>query len=349
MAKSASSKKLRGIYEHPKGSGLFWVCWFDHLGKRHREKAGTRSTAKLLYNKRKADSLLLKKLPELAHKAVTFRALAEDALEYSLRNKRSFQDDKERLRYLVEFFGDRPAESITPLEIDRWLGAMKRKPGTLNRYKAVMSLAYRIGIQNGKVASNPARLVRNRPELNERVRFLSREEETRLRQAIAEAYPELLPHFDFALNTGLRWGNMYSLEWQNVDFERRQVHLSRTKHGGSLNLPLNETAVAALMAVFRGKFEGKVFKRHDPRYWFAQAASVAGIEGLRWHDLRHTFASRLVMAGVAITTVRELMGHRSITSTMRYAHLSQEHKEEAVGRIVEQSATRSATELKQVM
>jgi integrase len=87
---------------------------------------------------------------------------------------------------------------------------------------------------------------------------------------------------------------------------------------------------------------GRVFPNLKPR-WFLDAVREAKIEDFKWHDLRHTFASRLVMAGVDIRTVQELMGHKSITMTMRYAHLSPKHRTEALEKLCG-SATKTATE-----
>jgi hypothetical protein len=121
-------------------------------------------------NKRKTEALQGKKLPEtLRAKVVTFRELAEDALEYSATHKASYVDDAVRMKKLMTWLGDLPANSLSPQEIQRWLSTLKSaklrqrgkaaelKPATLNRYCSLLSLVYRLGMQNGKVESNPAR------------------------------------------------------------------------------------------------------------------------------------------------------------------------------------------------
>lgn len=109
---------------------------------------------------------------------------------------------------LVAALGDRPAGAVTPLEIERALAKLatewKWSNATVNRHKAFLSLAYRIGVENSQVAHNPCRAVRQRREDNGRIRFLSPEEEARLREVIRQDCPTHEPELDLALNTGLR-------------------------------------------------------------------------------------------------------------------------------------------------
>jgi hypothetical protein len=108
------------------------------------------------------------------------------------------------------------------------------------------------------------------------------------------------------------------------------------------------TALLAFHA--RSKGSGPVVRTVEgqrlggPRYWFERALREAKIEGLHWHDLRHTFASRLVMAGVNLRAVQEALGHKSISMTVRYAHLSPEYQLEAVERLVPKPQETSTVE-----
>jgi hypothetical protein len=174
--------KQRGIFEKQPGSGVWWICYFDQFGKKRREKAGTKNVAIKLYGKRKQQVLEGKKLPENLRKpSVKFSQLLDDALAYSKRNKRSYKTDVPRFASLGEWFGSHPAEELAPKEIENTLAraADKKKwaPSTFNHYRSLMSLCYRLGILNRKVTSNPARSVTHRREDNNRVRFLTEEEE----------------------------------------------------------------------------------------------------------------------------------------------------------------------------
>jgi integrase len=266
---------------------------------------------------------------------VPFSELVADALAYSKAHKRSYWDDVFRMGRIREWFGEMPADSINPQDIERRLANLGEeeglRPATLNRYRSLMSLTFRLGIESDKVTANPARLVKRRLEDNERERYLSQSEEETLRAVIRERWPEHEPEFDIALNTGLRCGGMYKLTWANIDFERRVATERFGKNGKTRHLPLNEAAVAAFRKVRDGSDgSGLVFSTKKPRHWFEKAIKQARIENFVWHDLRHTFASRLTMLGVPLRVVQKLMGHSSIQMTARYSHLAPGFEQAAV-------------------
>ncbi len=237
--------KQRGVFEKMPGSGIWWICYFDADGRKRREKVGRKGAAIQLYRKRKTEVMEGKKLPEkLRARKVSFAELAKDTLEYSRAHKRSYGDDEIRMAKLTDWLGDRPAESVSPQEIERWLSAKSTlKPATLNRYRALLSLVYRLGMQNGKVKLNPARLVRQRKENNGRIRFLSTEEEQALRKVMLEKWLKDLPQLDLALHTGLRLGEQYGLTWDCIDFDRRILTIPLSKNGELRHVPLNDEAL----------------------------------------------------------------------------------------------------------
>jgi len=337
--------KQRGIFEKDPGSGIWWIRYADATGRIRREKAGLKSSAITLYQKRKTEALQGKKLPErLRGKVVSFAEIAQDALAYSKAYKRSYRDDVFRMKRLSDWFGNLPAEGITPNEIERRLSKALEdqgwKPATANRYRALLSLVYRLAIRNKKVAENPTRLVRHRKENNARVRWLTAEEERGLRKVIQGKYHEHLPEFDFALNTGLRLSEMYGSCWESFKIEHRLLTVPRSKDGEMRHIPLNRAALAALAEEeHRGDGTGLIFRNAKaiplagPRHWFEPAVKGAGVKDFTWHCLRHTFASRLVMRGVDLRTVQELMGHKTIAMTCRYTHLAPTHQLAAVERL----------------
>src|SRR5271165_4869198 len=186
-------KHGRGIFEKVGGSGVWWVRYADSTGKIRREKAGSKVAATNLYRKRKTQVLEGKKLPEtLRARRVTFRELVSDMLEYSAAHKVSYEDDVIRSNKLNEALGARLADSITPQDLERWFAEHEWKPATFNRYKALVSLIYKLGINNRKVTVNPARLVKTRRENNTRDRYLHDEEEAILRSYLAQHHPQRL-------------------------------------------------------------------------------------------------------------------------------------------------------------
>ena len=246
------------------------------------------------------------------------------------------------MKGLVAEFGDRTAEGIKPSEIEHWLSTRQDwAPATKNRYRALMSLVFRQAMRNGKAKNNPARLVAARTENNGRIRYLLDEEERALRAVMRERYPSHIPALDVALNTGMRKGEQFSLTWDCVDLKRKQIALDETKNGSSRHIPINSTCLEAfnLLAKSSHKKTDRIFRStlgeplNDPRQWFATAMDEANIAGFRWHDLRHTFCSRLVMAGVDIRTVAELAGHKTLAMAMRYAHLAPAHNLNAIEKL----------------
>ena len=199
----------------------------------------------------------------------------------------------------------------------------------------------------GTVQENPAKLISREMVPLGRVRFLSKEEENRLCAAVvpfAPAQPwdweEALLQMDLALHTGMRKGEQLTLTLGQVDFANRNIHLDKTKNGSARYVRLNRVALAALAQLKRRHdrlghpVDSPIFSIKDPSGWFDAAVKRAEIEGVTWHTLRHTFASRLVMLGVNLRTVQILMGHKSIVMTARYAHLAAHHKRAAVELIV---------------
>ncbi len=340
---------IRGVYEKVKGSGIWWIRFTDAKGNYHREKVGRRSDAITLYNKRQHERTLRRKLPEKFHvKGVTFRDLCTDALEYCAaeNNAKSTYELRLKINEMVPVFGDTRAEDITKQEIIRWLEAESKARGwknsSRNRWQAAFSLIFRVGVDNEKITVNPAARIRRKTESNEKVRYLSADEETRLRKVISN--PRHLDALDISLHTGMRQSEEFSLHWRQVDLERTQLHLPKTKNGKPRHIPLNAVAVAAferLRAVGDSKASSPVFPNgreaqravQGARGWFKDAVTRAGIHDYTWHCNRHSFASRLVMAGVSLRTVGELLGHRTAQMVMRYSHLAPEHTQDAVDRL----------------
>ncbi len=335
------AEKVKGVYEHPAGSGVWWINYYAQ-GKRHREKAGNRSDAKALYEKRKADSRRKIKLPELVPgNVVTFAHLSVMAVEHAQTHLRTSRDYVTRQMILNEPFGSRHADSITPQEIDQWLTLHCKTNATANRYRSFISLAYRLGMVNGKVSANPARLVRLRKEDNARQRYLTREEYKTVLGIVTRDNPEQAQAFVVSVYSGMRFGEQFSLTWNQVDFTRGKIRLEKTKNGSKRDVPLNSITLEAMKKQKEAVPHAAgdvVFPRPGPasdcRWWFEPALKEAKITGYTWHNNRHTFCSWLALAGVSIKDIQVLAGHKSITMAARYSHLSPEASVSASERLV---------------
>ncbi|WP_353062280.1 tyrosine-type recombinase/integrase [Tunturibacter psychrotolerans] len=366
-------KAIKGIFERPDGSGIWWINYYIE-GKRFREKVGRRSDAVTLYQRRKTDARMGVKMPEVrARRAVLFEEIAADALVYSQEHKASYPGDRSTVGKLLPTFGKIPLDNITPQTIKAYLD--KRTDltkTTINRYRGTISMIFEEAIRNEKATANPARLVRLHREDNSRVRFVTFAEEATIRAIIRERCPTHEPEMTLALETGMRRGEQYSLEWDRVDVERRQLLLLKTKNGTARVVILTTVAVAALEELRERRNQLKIKKEMEralvlttgssmaledqqsqtvcltrygepmasPRAWFELVMEEAikrnsALKDVTWHIFRHTYISRLVMAGVDLRTVQELAGHKDIKMTVRYAHLAPAHKLAAVDRLAE--------------
>jgi integrase len=196
-------------------------------------------------------------------------------------------------------------------------------------------------MENGKVSTNPARLVRMRTENNSRRRYLSRGEYKSLLDIIQRDNPEQAPAFIVSVYTGMRWGEQFSLLWSQVDFSRKIIRLEKTKNGSARNVPLNSVALGAMkqqQAAVPHAAKDVVFPRPGPssdcRWWFEPALKEAKITEYTWHNNKHTFCSWQAMAGASIKEIQVLAGHKSITMSARYSHLSPEVTASASERMV---------------
>jgi integrase len=211
-----------------------------------------------------------------------------------------------------------------------------RTKSTANRYLALLGKMLNLAIDWGILNENPAAKVKFFSEKgNLREKILTANEEA----ALLDCCPHhLLPVVLTALHTGMKKGEILRLTWNQLDFSKRIIRVEKTKSGKPRLVPINSFLFAVLMKqrhesgtseyVFPNSKTGEPLL--DVKRSFHSAAKRASIRGLRFHDLRHTFASRLVEAGVDLITVKELLGHHSVKVTERYTHSNAQQKDLAV-------------------
>jgi len=242
---------------------------------------------------------------------------------------------------LKEFFAtQRELTDFNPAHIEGYkLYRRKEVSGsTVNRELALLKRMFNLAIDWELFRDlNPVRKVKFFREFNTGMRTLSPEEEERLLRIAAPYFQDLIL---FDLNTGLRSGELFTLQWSDVDFEKNILSVFAPKTQKTRCIPINSAARKVLEAWALGRKNEFVFYNFetgkpfvDLKTGFARACEKAGITGVTWHTLRHTFASRLVNRGVDIVTVKELLGHSSVTVTMRYTHTNLDSKHAAVARL----------------
>ena len=346
----------RGITQRKDRKG-WWVRLYIN-GRERWYRCDTKSQAKALYGRLKADIREGTFFPEkfAPRKDITLRAWILRCLEGStnlnIEGERRYGRRWSLLlgkRMLVDISREdcrqvqakmraklKPRPANAPKEFQpkrRWSDA------TINRHFAFLRHVLMLAVKDSKLTQNPVSGLKFFPEVK-RTRFLSEDELARLRGVMQQGEWELVA---FAIETGLRRGEQFRLRWDQVDLGNGVLTLPLPKGGKTRHVPLSEEARAILRSfgsflrsawVFPGlkdvtqPMDSRAFLRRS----FEPGLRKAGIVGVCWHSLRHTAASRRVMAGVDLVSVKEILGHRDIQTTLRYAHLAPGHLRDAVNR-----------------
>jgi integrase len=258
-------------------------------------------------------------------KVVPFRELAEE-YEAELDGRRSRKgDDRARVKRWIGAFGDQDASTISERQIEKVLSTLrteKKKPGTVVRHLTVLKAIFNRAKRLRLVRDNPAVFVRTIKPNNVLVRYLTSEQEVRLLDHLPPAYHAVVIT---AMHTGLRQGELLRLVWSDVDWNAGILTIQEPKGGERRRIPMNSTVVELLVGQQKSQIPllpDRIFS-HDARYLrraFKRAVLTAGLTPFRFHDLRHTFASRLAMQGENDRTLMALGGWKSPAMLGRYAH-----------------------------
>jgi integrase len=267
-------------------------------------------------------------------------------------NKRSWRSDLYRLKPLVEVFGKKRLCEITPFLIEKYkikrrntpvVSKNKEKPrsvGAVNRELRLLSRIFKLAIANNEVSENPCQKVGVIKGEQGRTRYLLPDEEQRLMEVLTGDRLHLREMVVLVIHTGLRASELLSLKTEHIDFYRDVIYIKKTKTDEDREVPLNSTSRTLLNElVLKAEQNKKQYLFMNPKTGksyttiktaWNTACKLAGISNLRFHDLRHTFGTRAADAGVPLPAIRDVMGHRSITMTERYAHATDEGRRRAV-------------------
>ncbi len=252
----------------------------------------------------------------------------------------NYANPKESISHLIRTgFSGKCIDAIRVIDIEQY--RTKRlnagiAPSSINRQLAILKAALQKAVEWEILQINPLmRFKQLKLDAMPVVRYLSQNEAERLGRALEDSTPWLRSFTVMALNTGLRRAELWNLVWGDIDLRKGVLTVQGigSKSKQTRHIPLNDKALDVL-AQWRGSViplkTMPVFGRHEFRKSWKTLMSKAQIEDFTFHYCRHTFASKLVMAGVPLNTVRELLGHASITMTLRYAHLADDTKRDAV-------------------
>lgn len=338
------------IYRREKKKGTSYdVCYYTPEGKQKWKTFDKRRDAEAYEGKVKAakregryNDLFDVKLET----KITFNQLADKYVE-NFGTQKCFAGFKDyMIKGLRAEFGERKLSQISYMDLETWRNKRKatltiagkpRADGSVNNELAVFGHMMSKAVEWQLLEVNPFKkgaglLIRVD---NQRTRFLS---EPEIEALLSECPRHLKPIVETAILTGMRLGEILSLKWEQIRNGLIMLEGGMVKSGKGRQIPVNEDLDMVFKEVRRQNHlksefvfcdsQGRRF--NDVRSSFSGACRRAGVENFRFHDLRHTFASRLVMRGASIKAVQELLGHSTLNMTMRYAHLSPEHLKDAV-------------------
>ncbi len=326
-----------------------WWVDFSYKGQRFRHvspensRTGANAFEALLRQRLSQGQDLI---PKAKKKCLTLKEFSEKWLKsyVEINNKPSeIKNKKTYLRScLLPFFGNKKLDEITSLDIEEFkaLQLKRLKPKTINGQVGTLAKCLRTAIEWGELENMPMiRPLRCDPEEFD---YLNEEEAKRLLETASEPYKTAIL---LALHTGMRIGELMALNWEKVDFNKKQIIVKDNFSAGVLGstkgnkiryIPMTQDLYDHLITLepkdgflLKGP-DGLRFRPECSRTNIHAICEKAKLRQIGWHKLRHTFASRLAEKGVALLTIKELMGHSDVRTTMRYAHLGQHTLRDAI-------------------
>ncbi len=326
--------------------GRYWWISYSYEGRTIRESTRTPEKKLAMRVLAKRQTAIFEDrfdIHEAKHRP-QFSDFAKEYLEtYSKINKtpQSHRRDHTSIKNLNNHFGNYRLNEIKPMLIEQY----KRKrleagrmPATINRELACMKHMYTIAVRNEIARSNPVKMVRFLREDNVIQRVLSRSDEEKL---LEFAKPSIKRVVICALETGMRLSEILNLLWKDVDMNNSTITVRKTKTGRIREIPISRRLMDVFGEIRKESSSGHVFRHSDGSpikslkegYKNALANSGLKAKNYRFHDMRHTFATRLAESGVDVFTIKELLGHSTILTTQRYAHPGRKVKRDAIAEL----------------
>jgi len=351
----------------PSGKVRFIIAYTDVDGrtKRRVTKAESKLVAKRLLSaaendveRAKLQGMQSRDTIVTRPEVVTFRAAtAEYVKHHASKLKASTKDSYELIleKHLLPSFGSSALRDITIRDVERYMTARlgadngdggKIQPATVRNEVHCLSSVFRYAVRSAMVQHNPVR-DSQKPRTEQKIlRFLDPAEE---KEILSRAYSPLREAIVTAIHSGMREGEQAALLWSDVRMDERKIIVRHTKNGRDRAIDMSDTLYETLKSLIRYTDCPYVFvnpRAHERYERFNNTAwrkvlRDADVKSLRWHDLRHTFCSRLAQRGVHPKTIMELSGHSSLSQVERYAHMTPDHRAAAV-KVLDQKPKRKA-------
>lgn len=324
----------RGIYLR---GGTYWIhySFTDRHGakRRVRMSTDTRSlkVAKAILEKKRIEVAENKHLDIRKDEKILFRDFARLYLERHAFKNKGLKTDKHQLKAIEPFLGHKYLHEITVLDLERFRSERLKngkKPSTVNRNMSLIKSIFNRAVEWGMLRAelNPATKIKQFPEDNMRLRFLSKDEIKRLYE---QCEGELLNLVKVAINTGMRRGELMALTWNDLDISNRHIYIRHSKSGKGRVIPMNQAVLEVVLSLKKSSDRPNVFSSNH-REAYVAALKRAEIKDATFHTLRHTAASHLAQAGVNLYTISKILGHSTTEMTARYAHLGPDYMAKSV-------------------
>ena len=315
------------------GSLSFQVDAYDAWGRRTRRQFRDRADAEAFLAKLRHEKHLARlgvRPEKRAGAVITLSELFSRFLEWARARHCAhyLRQEVSLAQFFLDRLGDIPVGHVQSERIQSILQdlAQSHSSSTINRYYAFLRSVFNRAVEWDMLEVNPLARLHTFQESPGRVRYLTAQEAEALLEA-CRGHPKLFGFVILALYTGMRRGEIERLLWNDVDLEKGIIRVkdSKTRKARMIPIPKDlQRFLESLPHTSDYVLGPWGFKRS-----FCSACRRAGLQDFRFHDLRHTYASWKVMAGVDLRTVAELLGHRTLAMVMRYSHLSPDHLEKA--------------------
>jgi integrase len=342
------------------------TLWWTENGRRRKREltvCGSSRDAKRferdLKNEMRAGNLVAQK--EEQRPIPTLRDFSDEWFQaYVVPNNKPSEQDNKRItldKHLLPYFGHLTLDNIDTYGIEQFKAQQNRKgyaPASINLHLGCLRKCLQCAMEWGLIEINPAMTVKKVKNDAEKWTFLDFDE---AEVFLAAASDKWRPALVVTMDTGLRRGEVLALRWRDIDWTNRLVNVRHTLYKGTLqtpkskgsrrSIPMTERVFETLTALRRTPaaleaeyvFSSETGTPLDPgnlRRALTATLKRAKMRKIRYHDIRHTFASHLAMAGVPIRTIQELMGHQTMDMTLKYAHLTEGHQREAMDKLQHQ-------------
>jgi integrase len=273
---------------------------------------------------------------------ITFSKLIKHYLDEEYTGQRP-TEERRKLNFWADHLGHMFIINVTRMDIKQGLLSLPSKlsSATINRYKASVSAVFSYACRTYDLPDNPAKHISALPENNARTRFLSESERTLLLKACRHSeWPKLYLLVLLAITTGARKGELLNLKWSDINLERCTAHVATTKNGQPKVLPLTLNVIKEINRFADSEysliFHSKIKPEQPFRFYktWKKVLKEADIKDFRFHDLRHTTASYLAQSGATLLEIADVLGHKQISVTQRYAHLCIEHKSKLINEVM---------------